>query len=107
MSDLDAGGGVMPLTRPEETAQLAPFGDEGGSFRIHKKVLCAIDLRISERRSATTANADGLSFAGIALAAASITAERSRSSSRLVIRSISRPMVSPDFRRNRFVDQIR
>jgi hypothetical protein len=41
------------------------------------------------------------------LAAASITAERSRFSSRLVIRSISRPMVSPDFRRNRFVDQIR
>ena len=45
--------------------------------------------------------------AGIALAAASITAEGSCSSSSLFIRSMSRPTVSPDFRRNRLVDQIR
>jgi hypothetical protein len=53
------------------------------------------------------AKAERLSFAGIDLAAASITAEGSCSWSSLFIRSMSRPTVSPDFRRNRLVDQIR
>jgi hypothetical protein len=61
----------------------------------------------ASNRSATRANADGLSFAGMALAAASMTAEGSCCSSSRFIRSMSRPTVSPDFRRNRFVDQIR
>ena len=93
------------------TAAVALAGAACGPFHLGPRDLATVIFTNDSLEQAdvyaTIANADGLSFAGMALAAASLTPDRSSSSSRRFIRSISRPRVSPDFRRNRFVDQIR
>ena len=94
-------GGLVGLIGPNGSGKTTLFNIISGYLPLQAGTIAF------RGRALTTQSIQDRSRAGMVLAALCMTAAGSCTSSSRFIRSMSRPTVSPDFRRKRRVDQIR